>query len=426
MAEKYDQEANEMGIQYKFSFPLRAKINQEFLITDTIDLVGSVGGMLGLFIGFSFSNMITCIIGYIGAFLASRNKFSDALWASIGWILYLSLMTTSIWFAWGVLDKYFKQDTGIQYYEENIQTHPTIVICMDSWKYQTDFKILYVVTKKDGFSLDDYSFLVIGQNYLGNLKEIVTLTAVYTRYNGLCYAINTTQNVDERKIMIKITPSTTIYNLPDTIPVIFTSEINSYGVTQEDWRDGEVFSFITSRGMRQVIDLTIEKNINLKCSNQSFYEYVASRLSEGNFEKCNETCLMTSLPNNPYPICPHYDEWYANDTNGMESNCNWHILRDLIKNITTNEEHLRTCITKQYLGKISDMKTKFNYVYIQYKFLVPLKAKVYEEYLITDGVTLIGSLGGTLSLFIGFSISNFVHTIMDFLQYTLETHFSRK
>ena len=135
---------------------------------------------------------------------------------------------------------------------------------------------------------------------------------------------------------------------------------------------------------------------------------------------------MTSLPNDPYPICPNYDEWYDKDTNGKESNCNWHILRDLIKNITTNEEHLRTCITKQYLGKISDMKTKFNYVYIQYKFLVPLKAKVYEEYLITDGITLIGSLGGTLGLFIGFSISNFVHRIMDFLQYTLETHFSRK
>ena len=60
-----------------------------------------------------------------------------------------------------------------------------------------------------------------------------------------------------------------------------------------------------------------------------------------------------------------------------------------------------------------------------YKFALPLKAKVYEEYLITDGITLIGSVGGTLGLFIGFSISNVVYFIVDFLKSTIETHFWR-
>ena len=59
-------------------------------------------------------------------------------------------------------------------------------------------------------------------------------------------------------------------------------------------------------------------------------------------------------------------------------------------------------------------------------FALPLKAKVYQEYLITDGITLFGSLGGTMGLFIGFSISNVVYTIMDFIQSVVETHFSRK
>ena len=55
-----------------------------------------------------------------------------------------------------------------------------------------------------------------------------------------------------------------------------------------------------------------------------------------------------------------------------------------------------------------------------YKFTLPLKTKVHEEYLITDGFTLFGSLGGTLGLFIGFSIDNVVYTIIDFLQSTID------
>ena len=424
MTEKNYPKSNELGIKYKFAFPLIAKIHQEFLITDINELVGSVGGMLGLFIGFSFSNLVTCIIGYIGTFLGSRNKLSEAHWASIGWIFYIFLVTTSIWFAWGILDKFFKQDTGIQQHEGNMEAHPTIVICMDSLKYQTDFIILYGITKGDGFSWD-YVYLAIGENYLETLKEPVNLSTVYTRSNGLCFAINTFRKIDERNTLIMIGPTSS--SLPGSIPVIFTSEMNAYGVTLRDWRDGEVFSFNTSGGNSKQIDLTLEKYVNLKCRHHSFYEYVASRLSEENFEKCNDTCLMTSLPNNLYPICHNYDEWHGNDTKEKESNCNWQILRDLIQNITVNEEHLKTCVTTQYLGKITlDAERTYEHARISYNFALPLKAKVHEEYLITDGITLIGYVGGSLGLFIGFSFSNVIYSIIDFFKSTSETNSSRK
>ena len=425
MNEKNDHDSNEVGIQYKFSIPLRSKVYQEFLISDAIDLVGSVGGTLGLFIGFSFSNITTFIIACIGTFLVSRNKLSKALLTSIEWVIYASLLASSIWFAWGVLDKYFKQDVGIKQYEGKVEKHPTIVICIDSWKYATDFYITYKIYPSDKYSVEDEVFLATGKNVLENFGETVNLGRIYTRYYGLCYDIKTTRQVDERKTVIEIWPSSSPYNLPESIPLIFTSEMNSYGVTQSDWRDGEGFSFITSGGNEKEIVLTVEKNVNLKCSDQSFYEFVASRLSEENFKKCNDACLMTSLPNDPYTICQNFDEWYGNHTNGKESNCNWHILRDLIQNITVDEEHLKTCATTQYLGKITfDKERTYKYSRILYKFSLPLKAKVYEEYLITDGITLIGSVGGTLSLFIGFSISNVVYSIVDFFKSTLETHFS--
>ena len=331
-------------------------------------------------------------------------------------------MATSIWFAWGVLDKFFKQDTGIQQHEGKIETHPTIVICMVSSEYETEFYFQYKVYRL----MNEYVNLTIGENYLKTINETVNLTTIYTRYNGLCYSIKTTRKVDESFTIIKIMPSFSVDNFPGTIPIFFTSEMNSYGITHRDWRDGEELSFITSYGNYKEIALTVEKNINLKCNNESFYEYVSTRLSKENFDKCNETCLMTSLPNDPNPICLNYDEWYGKDTNVKESNCNLHILRDLIKNITINEKHFKTCVTTQYLGKITSEQEHQKFAAIVYKFASPLKAKVYEEYLITDGTTLFGSLGGTLGLFIGFSISNVVYTIMDFIQSTIEFNFSRK
>ena len=423
MTEKNYKDITELGIQYKFSFPLRAKVYREFLIIDTIELAGSVGGMIGLFIGFSLNNLITYIIGFIERLLTYKNKISEFFLASIEWIFYLSLIATSIWFAWGVLDKFFKEETGITQYEEKIEAHPTIVICMDIWKYDADFNITYKTYQSDGFSIEDEVVLTMGENSLEKSGKTVNLIIIFTRYNGLCYAINTTREVDTRKTSIKIMPSSSVDNLPKNIPVIFTSEMNSYGVTQKDWRDGEVFSFITSGGNYKDIDLTLQKNINLKCSDQSFYKYISSRLSEENFEKCNDTCIMTSLPNNPYPICPNYDEWYVKDAKEKEANCNWHALRDLIQNITINEEHLRTCVTTQYLGKITfdEGYDAMKDTEIMYKFTLPIKARVYEEYLITDGITLIGSVGGTLGLFIGFSIIDMVYFILDFFKPTIRT-----
>ena len=146
---------------------------------------------------------------------------------------------------------------------------------------------------------------------------------------------------------------------------------------------------------------------------------------------------MTSLPNDPYPICPLYDNWYNKDPKEKELDCNWNVLHDLIQNITKNDEHTKTCFTTQYHGKITqEMDNEEEVVedngqitgngFFVYTFAMPLKAKVYEEYLITDGFTLIGSVGGTLGLFIGFSISNVVYCIMDLLESIVETHFSRK
>ena len=433
MVENVDDHAiNELGVQYKFALPLTAQVHQEVFIIDTIDLVGSVGGTLGLFIGFSFFNLINCLMGYIGKHLADRIKLFNAFLVSVEWLLYYSLMAIAIWFSWGVLDKFYTQDKGVQQYEEKIEAHPTIVICMGSLKYQSDFKIKYGLNPYDLGKInwiyaEEEIVLAMGTNHLETFEEDVILTKIHTRYNGICYAINTTRKVDEIETNVEIMPSSSFVNVPKIISVIFTSEKNSYGIIQNSWRDGESYILQTSFGKFKEIDLTVEKNIHLQCRDESFYEYIASRLpSEDIFEKCNDSCLMTSLPNDPYPICPYYKEWIDKDTKEKESNCNWNVIKDFIQNVTVEQEDLKTCVTTKYLGEIMKERDNSghtlildrddNNARIYYKFRLPQNAKVYEEYLITDTITLIGSVGGTLGLFIGFSISNVVSYIMDFFK----------
>ena len=51
-------------------------------------------------------------------------------------------------------------------------------------------------------------------------------------------------------------------------------------------------------------------------------------------------------------------------------------------------------------------EAKKHRIFLAYEFLKHEKVKVYEEYLIYDTVAMIGAVGGTLGMFIGFSFRN--------------------
>ena len=52
-----------------------------------------------------------------------------------------------------------------------------------------------------------------------------------------------------------------------------------------------------------------------------------------------------------------------------------------------------------------------------YSFSPPITTMVYEEYLIYDGLGLIGSVGGTLGMCVGFSFSSVINSIVSFLSF---------
>ena len=49
-------------IIYDFGNPLITKVFEEYVIMDAMSLVGTVGGTMGMFIGFSFSGVVGLII----------------------------------------------------------------------------------------------------------------------------------------------------------------------------------------------------------------------------------------------------------------------------------------------------------------------------------------------------------------------------
>ena len=96
----------------------------------------------------------------------------------------------------------------------------------DAQNYGTEFNITYQTYKSDGLTSEEKIPLKIGENHLSHAKEKVNLTKIYTRWNGICYKINTTRKADFRKTEIKLNSSGS--KTLETTEFFFTSEENFY------------------------------------------------------------------------------------------------------------------------------------------------------------------------------------------------------
>ena len=64
--EEFDNSTEDMNVQFSLRFTSNnADIFEEILVVDEISLIGSLGGSLGLFIGFSFFGYMTTFLDLI-------------------------------------------------------------------------------------------------------------------------------------------------------------------------------------------------------------------------------------------------------------------------------------------------------------------------------------------------------------------------
>ena len=106
-----------------------------------------------------------------------------------------------------------------------------------------------------------------------------------------------------------------------------------------------------------------------------------------------------------------------------ENNCAWKKQRDLGAILQTNGT-CKPCKKYDYSGMqtFQNENVEDKYMHqkqLTYQFAYPQVLTIYQEYLIYDGIGMIGSVGGTLGMFIGFSLSNTISSILNFLQLNL-------
>ena len=198
--------------------------------------------------------------------------------------------------------------------------------------------------------------------------------------------------------------------IPD-VNVWFSSEKNSFGVLLTEWLDGEYFLLDKVKGFNALF-FQPQKVIKLKsekCQNSSYYECLSSKLEKENFSHCPIRCAAISLPMNTFPLCETLEEF----------KCSFGILTKL-----QNENSLSKC--KPSCNAINMRQTtiyKENQegsnakrdVFVMYRFQ-NTNMKVEEEYLVQDFVGMLGSIGGTLGMCIGFSFVGFLFSILEHLQ----------
>ena len=107
------------------------------------------------------------------------------------------------------------------------------------------------------------------------------------------------------------------------------------------------------------------------------------------------------------PLCEEQEQACAN-------NLTVHIFRD-----TTTQICPKLCHIVQYSGKLimvyNHKQGPYNYSF-RYRFAPPHTEKIFEEYLIYDIVNMVGSVGGNLGMWIGFSFTGIISNLMKMIR----------
>ena len=106
-----------------------------------------------------------------------------------------------------------------------------------------------------------------------------------------------------------------------------------------------------------------------------------------------------------------------------ERDCAWKRQEDLGIILQSNGT-CKPCKKYDYSGmqtfENEDVENKYMHQKkLTYQFAYPQVLTIYQEYLIYDDIGMIGSVGGTLGMFIGFSFSNAISSTLNFLQFNL-------
>jgi len=260
------------------------------------------------------------------------------------------------------------------------------------------------------------------------VSDIITslkLEKLASLFHGNCYKVTpTTSKQNGVWILIEIYFNTSIpKEILPSVEIFQSSEENANGVIIDSWEDGKVFALYAEKNTDFYPIIQPEKYIyeqsKKNCRTQSFYECYTSFIVSTKFEEygnCSRKCFPVALPIMGAPnitMCKTKDEY----------DCNFKLFDKYLEEITI-EMCPKACSVLQYSETVimgdrhkiyrpnaTDYLRRYSYTLGKLQNVI-----VHKEYLIYDFIGVIGSAGGTLGLFVGFSFSNIIDTIMIFLK----------
>ena len=328
------------------------------------------------------------------------------LFITIRWSAYCIFCVVAGYFMKDVIEQYQAKETYLGQSLKPITKIPTLVLCFDSeekLKYGEDIRIMYKNTQYG----DDTKFLQSGQQYFPN----ETIEATTIKYN--CFKINSTSSLSilepgawrsfHVEVFGKDKPEAKVY---------FTSEDNYFGVLFDDWFNGKVY--IQKLSASQSIQVSFQpseymyRSQDSDCSEESMIDLWRENLHRVDFSLCPEKCTTDYVTGNilSLPIC----------TNPSAMECPaFQLYQNYAK---FKQEYRRPCYILEYAGsKNFDVFGGPNNSYtLTYKFASPEMTIEFKERLVFDTVNMIGSVGGTLGMCIGFSFSGIISTFLDLIQ----------
>ena len=284
------------------------------------------------------------------------------------------------------------------------------------YKLNVDVFIFYLTTSDS----DELLFLKEGNNYVNDSKnKNIAVEQLLTHISGLCYKIRFDFIVSEGWMFLVMFKESLE---PENVPkpnFYLTSEENAYGIIFNDWLHGNVLQVSPDYGVN-IYQLKTTKQKRLKLhtnctedmSNRCVIDWINNSLTIAAAKGiCSRPCLPTSFPASNESL-----KLFSECETMEEYKCN-------VYNVHNDLEIHKTCPTHcsiteysgNFLFKVQNYKVTDRIVFMKYQ-LAPKKIEVNEEYLLYDEVGLIGSVGGTLGLFIGFSFSGVIFNAIDYLR----------
>ena len=348
------------------------------------------------------------------------------------WVLFVVLCITSIWFSYGVLDNFFGMKTSISQYEEKVHDYPVIGIKFQRKASEVNLTDVEIQYGSIGMK-PQLKKLEIGENHLFNVKYNKTETVLLTNFktfpdDELAFRIiPLTPILDEDLGRLNVQVIHRIQNhqeksdFSDLIYFYLTSLNNSPGFILKKWKDGKPILIALNKNNFATYNIQPERYEYLKqtgkCQQESYYQCIGLILDQVEVKECTKKCMPNIFSNLGInfstPFC-------QNDTKNEDCALK---IGDKIMKHKIESKCQKSCSTLGYNGEVvmkminpSRLNSSNAYFLVCILTNQDHMSNVYEEYLIYDAIGMIGSVGGTLGMFIGFSMTGTISWIFGYFK----------